>query len=84
MEINPHHHITETVHDHWHKIAALLLHRLGVRRGSGEVLITMADVKELAKYDNDVAVVIHEKTDGIHLRIVTMAEGEKLAKKELQ
>jgi len=71
-EINPNHAVTRAVHDQWHKIAALLVQKLG-----GSALITSADVMALGM---DKAVTVQELSDGIHVRIVSLAEAEKLAR----
>ncbi len=76
MELNPNHPMTRTVHDHWHKIAALLMAKFN----QSHVVITMADV--LAMDDGANAVTIQELPDGIHIRLVSMEEGERLARKE--
>ena len=71
-EVNPNHPVTRAIHDHWHKIAALLVLKLG-----GSALITSADVTALG---TDKAVTFQELSDGLHVRIVSLAEGEGLAK----
>lgn len=83
VELNPHHPTTEKVHDHWHKIAALLLLRLGLRVGSGEVVIKVPEVDRLVGMGQCV-VVINEKKDGIHLSIVTEEEARSLMRREIQ
>jgi hypothetical protein len=71
-EVNPNHPVTQAVHDHWHKIAALLVQKLG-----GSALITSDDVLALGV---DKAVTVQELSDGLHVRIISLSEGEKLAK----
>lgn len=76
MELNPNHPMTRNMHDHWHKFCALLM----LKFGKPHVVITMADVMRLG--DDCNAVTIQELEDGIHLRLVSMEEGERLARKE--
>lgn len=74
MEINPNHPVTRQAHDHWHKVAAILMMRLGV-----DVLeITEDDVSKLG--NNEKAVVADCRGGKFVLRLVTMEEGEKLAR----
>lgn len=74
MELNPNHPVTSKMHDHWHKIAALLLNRTREKK----TIITIDEVNRIA----DMAITMKETAAGIELKIVTMAEGERLAKKE--
>lgn len=73
MELNPNHPVTQVAHDHWHKYVALILYKYG------NIRITMADV--LAMPD-DLAITVQELEDGIHLSLVSMAEGLELARKQ--
>lgn len=73
-ELNPHHPVTESMRDQWHKIAALLMRKLG----QTHVIITEADIADIG--EADVCVIIHDKADGIHVRLVGRAEGERLAR----
>lgn len=73
MELNPNHPVIKGVHDHWHKVAALILYKLKLN----EVVITLEDIKAMGE---EMAVMIHEKKDGIHVRLLTLEEAERLAK----
>lgn len=77
-ELNPNHPVTASVHDHWHKVVALLLHKFDL----GEVVITASDLDDLAREfaGGMPAVLIHDKADGMHLKIVTEAEAMALAR----
>jgi len=72
-ELNPNHPTTRAISDHWHKIAALLLTKLG-----GSTVITPDDIAALSGG----AITVQELRDGIHLNIVSMEEGERLAAKQ--
>lgn len=74
MELNPNHPVTRAVNDQWHKIVALLMQKYGTR----EVTFTEADVEQLGR--EDCGVVFHAKQHEIVIRLVTMAEGERLAR----
>lgn len=71
MELNPNHPVTQQTHDQWHKFVAIMLNKYG------DVTITIKDVQAMP---DDAAVTVQELEDGIHLRLVSMAEGERLAR----
>lgn len=75
MELNPGHPVTAATHDQWHKIVLLVMEKLGAT----EVIITQKDV-DRALRDPDRAVLAHDKADGLHIKIITMAEAERLAR----
>jgi hypothetical protein len=74
-ELNPNHPVTAAVHDHWHKIVALLI----VKYDLGHVVITEDD---LSRMQEGSAVVIKEQRDGLHVWMVNETEGERLAREE--
>lgn len=76
MEINPNHPVTKNLHDHWHKLVGVMMHKLGVR----EVRIVPEDMQFLL--DTPMAVVAHDKADGLYVSLVTMEEGRKIAQDE--
>jgi hypothetical protein len=76
MELNPNHPVTKSAHDQWHKILAVVMLKLNVTH----VEITVEDVACLG--DGTSAVVVQEINDVMHVRVVTMEEGRKLAKAE--
>ncbi|MFZ1007672.1 MAG: hypothetical protein WAN65_12595 [Candidatus Sulfotelmatobacter sp.] len=76
MELNPNHPTTSNMHDHWHKIAALLVMRTQKRRTT----ITLDEVNQLAA--DNVAITMKETAAGIELQVVSMDEGKRLAKQE--
>ncbi len=75
MELNPGHPVTASLRDQWHKIVLLVMEKLGTT----EVVITQQDINR-ALQDQDRAVLVHDRADGLHVRIITMAEAERLAK----
>lgn len=81
-EINPNHPVTRTLHDHWHKLLAVVLHkyRHDLPR---DVVITGPDIEALTRaYPEMPSIIAHDQRDGLHLRLVDGPEGERLARKE--
>jgi hypothetical protein len=76
MELNPNHPMTAGVHDHWYKLAAMLVNRIPGQR-------TVITEDEIRRMDGK-AITMKETAAGIELRIVTMEEGERLANEEGQ
>lgn len=62
-ELNPHHPVTQQMRDHWSKIAAVLVHKMG-----GNVTITEADFAGIPP--GGLNLVVHERNDGLHLEVV--------------
>lgn len=75
MELNPNHPVTREVHDLWHKVAALLV----MRMGGGQVTIPESDISKL---EGSAITIKFVDGVGIELNIVSIAEGERLAKAE--
>ena len=77
-EYNPNHIVTRTVHDHWHKIVAILL----ARDYNGKTEITEKEIEKWsAKYEGS-AVVIKDAEQKLILWLVDRKEAERLAKEE--
>jgi hypothetical protein len=77
-EINPENELVQKLHDHWHKIAALLIFKFK----QAEIVITEEDVLAFNEQHPDSAVLCHDKKDGLHLMLVTMEQGKALAAQE--
>lgn len=73
MEVNPNHPTTQAVHDQWHKIAALVMRKLGATH----VLITADDVRKMVGGN---FIVVQELPDGLHVRMVDERTAMKLAR----
>jgi hypothetical protein len=84
MEINPNHPVTREAHDHWHKIAALLLMKITGGDRNKVVRISVAEIKRLtAENDGDMGtIVLYERGDYMELRMVGNAEAQILARRE--
>lgn len=78
MEINPNHPVTQEVHDLWHKIAALLVHKTGKK----EMTITLDDLQAWERDYPDGAIVIKANNLDFRLWLVTAVEAEQLAREE--
>lgn len=74
-ELNPNHPVTARMRDEWHKVVALLLHKYEL----GHVVLTGEDVQRFGAEHPDSVVMLFDRDDGIHLKIITRAEGERLA-----
>lgn len=77
-ELNPDHPTTKGVHDHWHKLCAIVMQKLGVR----EIVITAEDVEFLASSPGGANIVADTRGGGevLTLRLVDDAEARRLAK----
>ena len=74
MELNPNHEVTRTLSNKWHVVATAIMQKFDVN----EVVITEADVANLSK--NPTAISMQELPDGLHIKLLSMDEAEKLAK----
>jgi hypothetical protein len=75
MELNPNHPVTQAVSDHWHTICAILMNKMG----TDHLIITQRDIQRMTPGS---CIVIHEKKDGIHLKMVSREEGERMAREQ--
>lgn len=75
-ELNPNHPVTREVHDHWHKIVGILMRHIGIT----EFDVTAESILDLDK--SNMCIVADCRGGRFVVRIMTMAEGEKLARKE--
>jgi hypothetical protein len=80
MELNPNHKVLRQAHDHWHKIAALIMVKLNLT----EIKITVADVEKMAA--GNVNIVLdargERETGAMTIRIVDDRTARELARKE--
>jgi len=74
-ELNPNHSTTIAVHEHWHKIAALLMGHFGVTQ-------VVIHPEEIEKLDGSNIAIRIDDAKGIELFIVDNEEAERLARKE--
>lgn len=78
MELNPNHPVTMEVHDHWHKIAALLMMKFGLVATK----ITTEEIARLGESGMNIAIKPNDQEGCIELWLVSDAEAVKLARKE--
>lgn len=76
VELNPEHPVTMQLHDYWHVLCFALLVKLNAGQ---EVVITKDDTAVIKKWGENI-IVVHDKADGVHLKIVTLEEARRLAK----
>jgi len=74
MELNPNHPTTQAVHEQWHKLAGILMHKLGL----DHVVITLADLQRIP---SNQFIAVQELSDGLHLWFVDEKTAQKLARK---
>ena len=79
--LNPNHLVTRSLEGQWHKVLALVLQKYADVLPA-DVVLTYADIDAHLRLADGLAVVAHEKADGLHLRIVTMEEARRLARLE--
>lgn len=76
-EHNPNHPVTRTVHDHWHKIVAILLSRPPY---NGRTEITEEEIQRWSEQFDGYSVVIKYSDRKLTLWMVDKKEGQRLAK----
>ena len=76
MELNPNHPVTSEMHDHWHKLCAILMLKMKAQ----SIEITEADVRALG--DNEHAICMDQRGGRFVLRMMTMKEAQTLARNE--
>jgi len=80
-ELNPEHPLTRGLNEQWHKLAAIMLHKMELR-GQPEVTITPADIDRFVGAYPEGGIVAHDRADGLHLMLVSHDQAEALAKDE--
>lgn len=73
--LNPNHPVTQAMDTEWHKIVAILMHKLGLN----EVELTEADINAFVT-SGYAAVTIHAGETTLRLNLATEAEAERLAR----
>lgn len=77
-ELNPNHPVTQEIHDHWRKIAFMLMRKISQDR----VIITPEEVELFANDAGSAITIRFDDTMGIVLRIVNSEEADRLARSE--
>lgn len=73
-EFNPDHPVTRELHNLWYKMAAAIM----LKAGWTEVVLTIDDLQRI----DGKAILAKPSHDTITIRLVTMEEGERIAKEE--
>lgn len=73
-EINPNHPVTQALHDQWHKILCVVMHKLG----EDHVVITQSDLIALGASGSK-CIVAHDRSDGLHIMVMDEARARDLA-----
>jgi hypothetical protein len=81
MELNPNHKVVRMLHDQWHAIVAILVNKLGScdANGATELTITLDDIRNCPQ---QMAISVQEIDDVIHLKLISMEEAERLARRQ--
>lgn len=80
MELNPNHKVVRQAHDNWHKIAALIMVKMGLK----ELQLTLDDVNKIAQGNVNIVLDARGKSETgvLIVRIVDDKTAEALARKE--
>jgi len=76
-ELNPNHRATQAAHDQWHKIAALLMFKMGKK----DIIIKTQEITSAFNEQLNISVQFDDNV-GIILRLVDDKEAEALARRE--
>ncbi len=79
-ELNPNHPVTQLTRDQWHKITAVIMHKLGL----SEIELTANDVQNLADSypDGTPCIVADARAGRFVVRLISGREAEFLAREE--
>lgn len=77
MELNPNHKATIAAHDHWHKICALMMFKMGVR----EFVISPQEIIKAFDTQLNIAVQFDDEI-GVRLFLVDEDQAMDLARRE--
>lgn len=78
LELNPDNPLVSALHNHWHTLMAILLHKLKLP----EIVITSDDVAQFNAAHPDSAALLYEKPDGLYVMLITMEQAKQLALQE--
>jgi hypothetical protein len=84
-EVNPNHPMTKFARSQWHKVCALLMQKMEAEHkipglSDYQVEITLKEIERLS--ERNMCVVIQERGERLFIRLMPMAEGEKLAREQ--
>jgi hypothetical protein len=76
VELNPDHPTTRSLHDVWHTVCLMLMKKMK----ANEVIITQKDFFSVEP--NAEVIVVQELDDGLHVKLVPVAEGIRLMEED--
>jgi hypothetical protein len=79
MEMNPHHPVTEQLHEHWHKIAALIMRKAGLSK----LTITLEDSELFGSLPpaSMPTILVHSHKDSMDVLLMPLDEARRYAEK---
>lgn len=77
-ELNPNHPVTRKAHDNWHKVAALIMMKLGIN----EVVLTLEDINSLGTRPGGTNIAMKDADGVLRIFLCTDEEGQRLARQE--
>jgi len=77
-ELNPNHAVTQEMRDNWHKIAAIIMYKMKLKR----VVITLEDIATLGDFLQDGAICAHPSEDTLEIFLVDGIEAQRLVREE--
>lgn len=72
-ELNPNHPVTRAMHDQWHKVLGMAMHKLGIQH----LVITAEDIQNTPQGN---CMVAQELQDGLHIYFVDQSTAQRLAR----
>lgn len=81
VELNPNHPVTAGLHDNWHKLLLLVLFKYRDVLPKDVVIVREDLDKLLAEFEGRgmPTIFAHDRSDGLHLRVIDEEEGVRLA-----
>lgn len=73
-EVNPSHKVTSTMRGQWHKLMALVMHKLVVKQ-------VVIDIRDFESFPGDHTIVAYDSAQGLQISLCSMAEAKALAKR---
>lgn len=65
MELNPNHPVTSGLHDHWHKVLAIVMKKHGI----AETLVRPEDIDAIEKSGRMPTILAHDTKDGLWIKL---------------
>lgn len=75
MKLNPSHAVTQQLDGQWHKLLAIMMHKLGYKR----VPITVSDIEAVAAMTDPLTVIAHDHNGCIDVLCMSESEAREYA-----